>query len=86
MFPEVAHFFWKQFSPLTRLDSRFSNFLNLLVEVTFRPLLRFLTISGAQDSVSSEAGLFGKLKHGATSPIKGGEPSSAPKTLKITHQ
>jgi len=38
------------------------------------------------DSVSSKAGLFGKLIHGATSPLGGGEPSYAPKILKITHQ
>ena len=35
-----------QFSPLTRLDCHFSDFLNLLAEVAFRPLLRFFTISG----------------------------------------
>ena len=34
------------FSPLTHLDSRFCDFPNLSVEVVFRPLLRFVTISG----------------------------------------
>jgi hypothetical protein len=55
-------------------------------EVAFRPLLRFLTTSEVLGSVSSEVGLIGKLRHGATSPLKEGEPSSAPKTVEITHQ
>jgi hypothetical protein len=38
------------------------------------------------DSISSEVVPVGKLRHEATSPLKGGEPIFIPKTFTITHQ
>jgi len=35
------------------------------------------------NSISNEVGLIGKLRHGDISPLKGGESSSASKTLEI---
>jgi hypothetical protein len=36
--------------------------------------------------MSSEVGLIGNIRHGDTSSMKGGEPSSAPKTLEMSRQ
>jgi hypothetical protein len=74
-----------RFSLLTRLNNRFSDFSNLPAEVIFRPL-RFFTIFGVLGLRFKWGWSRGKLRHGATSPLKGGEPSSAPKTLKIIRQ
>jgi hypothetical protein len=72
--------------PLTCLNSRFSDFLNLPAGVVFRPLLRLFTIYGVLVLRFKQGWSRRKAKTRGYKFHEGGEPSSAPKTLEIIRQ
>jgi hypothetical protein len=79
----MTHFFWKLRYNITCSPKGKDPNFHLLTRLNSR----FRDFSNLPAGViSSQLYLVGKLRHEATSPLKKGEPSFVPKTLKITHK
>ena len=68
-----------KFSPLTHLDSYYSDFLNLPAKVTFKPLLKFLTISVVVGLRLKRCWSHWKLRHWDSSTLNVVEPNPPPR-------